>query len=150
MRRGREEPVDEAMDFYVKATGKDGVLVNMRPGDLRRCRERWQARADEKQRFHDKKDQTWEFFRIQAGLRPDARKEFERKFERKVMNGLYSNGNAGQKSLQEWTGELQAEAQATERLRRSWRTPAPNGADNGRSCGNEESSLQSAYLGTCN
>ena len=96
--------------------------------------------------IHDKKDQTWEFFRIQAGLRPDARKEFERKFERKVMNGLYSNSNAGQKSLQEWTDELQAEAQATERLRRSWRTPAPNGADNGRSCGNEESSLHRRTL----
>ena len=41
--------VDEPLDFYVKATGKDGAqkrqeLVNMRPGALRRCRERWQAR----------------------------------------------------------------------------------------------------------
>ena len=89
----------------------------------------------------DKKEQTWEFLRIQAGLRPDARKEFERKFEQKVMNGLYSNSDAGQKSVQEWTDELQAEAQATERLRWSWRTPARNGTDNGRSCGNEESGV---------
>ena len=42
--------VDEALDFYVKATGRDGTqkrqeLVNMRPGDLRRSLERWQARA---------------------------------------------------------------------------------------------------------
>ena len=42
--------------------------------------------------------------------------------------------------------ELQAEAQATERIRWSWRTPAPNGADNGRSCGNEESSLHRRTL----
>ena len=97
------------------------------------------------QRFHDKKDTNVEFLRIQAGLRPDARKEFERKFERKVMNGLCSNSNAGQKSLQEWTDELQAEAQATERLRWSWRTPAPTAPTMGQAV----ATRSLAYLGTC-
>ena len=37
--------VDKALNFYVKTTGKDGAqkrqeLVNMRPGDLRRCLQR--------------------------------------------------------------------------------------------------------------
>ena len=44
--------VDETLDFYVKATGRDGTrkrqeFVNMRPGELRRITERWQARAKE-------------------------------------------------------------------------------------------------------
>ena len=44
--------VDEALDYYVKATGRDGTqkreeLVNMRPGELRRSLEHWQARAKE-------------------------------------------------------------------------------------------------------
>ena len=51
---------DEALDFYVKAIGRDGTqkrqeLVNMRPGDMRRGLERWQARAKEVQRLQDKK-----------------------------------------------------------------------------------------------
>ena len=55
--------VDEALDFYVKATGRDGTqkrqeFVNMRPGDFRRSLERWQARAKEAQRLQDKKRNT--------------------------------------------------------------------------------------------
>ena len=45
--------VDETLNFCVKATGKDRVhkrqeLVNMKPGDLQRCSERWQKRAQRK------------------------------------------------------------------------------------------------------
>ena len=48
--------VDEVLDLYVKATGKNGTqkrqeFVNMRPGELRRSREHWRLRAEEKQRF---------------------------------------------------------------------------------------------------
>ena len=51
--------VDEALDFYVKATGKDGTpkrqaLVNMRPGELRRSLGYWQLRAEEKTTFPGK------------------------------------------------------------------------------------------------
>ena len=60
--------VDEALDFYVKATGRDGTqkrreLVNMRPGDLRRSLERWQACEKEVQRLQDKKEQAWDLYR---------------------------------------------------------------------------------------
>ena len=52
---------DEALDFCVKATGRDRTqkrreLVNMRPGELRRSPERWEARAKEVQRLQDKKE----------------------------------------------------------------------------------------------
>ena len=48
--------VDEALDFHVKATGKDGTqkrqeLMNMRPGDQRRSLEHWKTRAEEEERF---------------------------------------------------------------------------------------------------
>ena len=51
---------DEALDYYVKATGRDGTqkreeLVSMRPGELRRSLERWQARAKDMQRLQDKR-----------------------------------------------------------------------------------------------
>ena len=68
-------------------------------------------RAEATQRFQDKKQHTWEW----GGLRPNAREEFEKEFEHKVMNGLYPNSKADERSLQEWTGELQEKAQATER-----------------------------------
>ena len=55
-----------------------------------------------------------------AGLRPNAREEFERKFVDKVMNGLYSTRKADEKSLDEWTEELKAKAQATDRRREAW------------------------------
>ena len=56
--------VDEALEFYVKATGRDGTqkrqeLVSMRPDELRRSLERWEARAKEVQRFQDEKEQAW-------------------------------------------------------------------------------------------
>ena len=55
--------VNKALDFYVKATGKDGAqmrqeFVNMRPGDLRRYLERWQARAEELQPLQEKQEQA--------------------------------------------------------------------------------------------
>ena len=87
--------VDEPLDFYVKATAKDRTQkrlerVNTRPGALRRCRQGWPACAKELQRFQDKREHGWEFFQRHAGLRPNAREEFERKFDHKMMNGLCS------------------------------------------------------------
>ena len=66
--------VDEALDFYVKTAGEDGIqkrqaLGNMRPGELRRFRERWQVCAEDVQRLQHKKTQAWEFFRRQGGQR---------------------------------------------------------------------------------
>ena len=60
--------VDKALDFYVKATGKDGAqkrqeLVNTKPDDLRESLERWQARAKEVQRLQDTQEQAWDLYR---------------------------------------------------------------------------------------
>ena len=57
--------VDEPLDFYVKATGKDGAqmrqeLVNMRPGPCGDV-ESDGKRAEATQRFQDKKQHTWEW-----------------------------------------------------------------------------------------
>ena len=84
--------VDNALNFYVKTTGKYEAqkrqeLVNMRPGDLRRYLERWQARAEEVQRLQEKQEQAWKFFRIQGGLRRRTREEFE-EFDHKVMRNI--------------------------------------------------------------
>ena len=98
-------------------TQKRPELVNTRPGVLRRCREPWQSNAEELQRFQGKREQAWEFFQRQARLRPNAREEFERKFEHKVMNGLYSTSKVDEKSLDECTEELRTKAQATDRRR---------------------------------
>ena len=66
--------VDEVVDLYVKATGKDGVrmrerLVNMRPDELWRSQEQWRGRAEETQRSRVMKEEAWECFRRHGGLR---------------------------------------------------------------------------------
>ena len=74
--------VDEALVFYVKATGKDGTrkreeLVNMRPGELRRSLERWQARAKEMQRIQDKQEHAWDLYSRVPNLRFKKKENFE-------------------------------------------------------------------------
>ena len=59
----------------------------MRPGDLRRHLERWQARAEEVQHLQEKQEQAWKFFRRQGGLRRRTREEFE-EFDHKVMRNI--------------------------------------------------------------
>ena len=110
--------VDEALDFYVKAYGKDGTqkrekLVNMRPGELRRCLERWQARATEVQRLQEKKEQAWDLYRRMPNFRRKEKEDFERDLERKAMR----NGKVDEKSLQEWTDEMQSKVQTADRQR---------------------------------
>ena len=105
--------VDEALDFYVKATVRDGTqkrkeLVNMRPGELRRSLERWQVRAEEVQRFQDKKEQAWDLYRRVLSKR---REDFENEFHRWVTR----NDKADEKLLQDWTDELQAKVRVIER-----------------------------------
>ena len=85
--------VNKALDFDVKATGKDEAqkrqeFVNMRPGaTCRRYLERWQARAEEVQPLQEKQGQAWKFFRRQGGLRRRTREEFE-EFDHKVMRNI--------------------------------------------------------------
>ena len=89
--------VDEALNFYFKAKGKDGAqkrreLLNMRPGDRRRRLEPWQERAEEVQRLQDKKGarrgSSPEDRR--GGLRERTREEFEKEFVRMMMRNKKS------------------------------------------------------------
>ena len=107
--------VDEAMDFYVKATGRDGTqkreeLVNMKPGELRRSLERWQASAKEVQRLQDKKEHAWDLYSRVPNFRRMKKEDFERDFAHKVVY----NGKVDEKSLQEWTDEMQSKVQRAE------------------------------------
>ena len=107
--------VDEALDFYVKATGRDGAqkrqeLVNMRPGELRRCLERWQARAKEVQHLQDKREHAWDLYSRVPNFRRKKKEDFEKDFAHKVVY----NGKVDEKSLQEWTDEMQSKVQEAE------------------------------------
>ena len=108
--------VDEALDFYVKATGRDGTqkreeLVNMRPGELRRSLERWQARAKEVQRLQEKKEHAWDLYSRVPSFGRKKKEDFEKDLEHKAMY----NGKIDEKSLQEWTDEMQSKVQKAER-----------------------------------
>ena len=108
--------VDEAVDFYVKATGRDGTqkreeLVNMRPGELRRSLERWQTSAEEVQRLQDKKEHAWDLYSRVPNFRRMKKEDFERDFAHKVVY----NGKVDEKSLQEWTDEMQSKVQRADR-----------------------------------
>ena len=108
--------VDEAVDFYVKATGRDGTqkreeLVNMRPGELRRSLERWEARATEVQRLQDKKRHAWDLYSRVPSFKRKKREDFEKDFGHKTVY----NGKVDEKSLQEWTDEMQSKVEKAER-----------------------------------
>ena len=107
--------VDEALGFYEKATGRDRTkkrqeLENMRPGELKRSLERWQARAKEVQRHEDKKEQAWDLYR-----RSNFKREKEEDFEKNLEHKTVYNGKIDEKSLQEWTDEMQSKVQRAER-----------------------------------
>ena len=61
-------------------------LMSKRPEELRRNREFWKTRVEEKQRFHTKKE-AWDFFGRLPSFKPKKQKEFEEEFRRKVMTG---------------------------------------------------------------
>ena len=108
--------VDEALDFYDKATGRDRTqkrqeLENMRPGELKRSLERWQARAKEVQRLEDKKEQAWDLYRRMPNFKRKKKEDFEKDLEHKAVY----NGKIDEKSLQEWTDEMQSKVQRAER-----------------------------------
>ena len=94
--------VDEALDFYEKANGRDRTqkrqeLENMRPGELRRSLERWQARAKDVQRLHEKKEHAWDLYSRVPSFGRKKKEDFERDFAHKVV---YS-GKVDEKRLQE-------------------------------------------------
>ena len=59
--------VDETLSLLAKVTGKDEAsmrpkIEGMKLDDLRRERDRWRKRAEEKQRLRGKKEEAWELF----------------------------------------------------------------------------------------
>ena len=108
--------VDEALDFHVKATGRDRTqkreeLVNMRPGDLRQSLERWHARAKEVQRLQDKKEQAWDLYRRMPNFRSKKRENFEKDCKHRAVY----DGKVDEIMLQERTDEMQSKVHAAAR-----------------------------------
>ena len=108
--------LEETLSLFVEATGKDEAsmrqqLMSKRPEELRRNRELWKTRVEEKQRFHTKKKEAWEFFRRLPSFKPKKQEDFEEEFRQKVMTG-YSSGSLERREryLDEWTVELQKKA----------------------------------------
>ena len=108
--------VDEALDFHVKTTCRDGAqkrqeLMNKRPGELKRSLERWETRAKEVQRLQDKKEQAWDLHSRVPSFGRKKKEDFERDFAHKVV---YSS-KVDEKRLREWTDEMQSKVQKAER-----------------------------------
>ena len=108
--------VDEALDFYEKANGRDRTqkrqeLENMRPGELRRSLERWQAHAKEVQRLQEKKEHAWDLYSRVPSFGRKKKEDFEKDFGHKVVY----DGKVDEKRLREWTDEMQSKVQKAER-----------------------------------
>ena len=108
--------LEETLRLFVEATDKDEAsmrqqLVNKRSAELLRDRELWRTRVEEKQRFHIKKQEAWEFFRRLPSFRPKKQEHFEEEFKQKVMTRCSSGSHEGrERYLDEWTVELQKKA----------------------------------------
>ena len=116
---------DETLKFFVKATDKDEAanrsrFTGMKLENLRRERDRWKKRAEEKQRLQGKKEEAWELFQRQPRFGAARREEFEREYEQKVTTKMRSPFDLGppdvdENSLQEWVNKLLVNALAKDR-----------------------------------
>ena len=113
--------LEETLRLFVEATDKDEAsmrqqLVNKRSAELLRDREFWRTRVEEKQCFHIKKQEAWEFFRRLPSFRPKKQEHFEEEFKQKVMTRYSSGSHEGrERYLDEWTVELQKKAPEEDR-----------------------------------
>ena len=113
--RGQEAAawVEETVGFYVTATGKDETqirqrLAEMKPEKVRRSREHWRLRAEEKQCFQEKEEESWELFRRLPGHKQTTKEKFSlRKSSSIERRALWMVPAARrEKYLLEWTSEL--------------------------------------------
>ena len=104
---------DETLSFLAKVTDRDEASMRpkfegMKLEDLRRERDRWKKRAEEKQRLQGKKEEAWDLFQRQPRL-GTSRKQ-------KVTSKRFSPFDLGplmqKKSLQEWVDKLLVQALA--------------------------------------
>ena len=117
--------VDETLSLLAKVTGKDEASMRpkfqgMKLEDLRRERDHWRKRAEEKQRLQGKKEEAWELFKRQPRFGAARREEFEREYKQKVPTKMRSPFDLGppdadEKSLQEWVDKLLVQALAQDR-----------------------------------
>ena len=112
----RETWLIKALDFYEKANGRDRTqkrqeLENMRPGELRRSLERWQAHAKEVQRLQEKKEHAWNLYSRAPSFGRKKKEDFEKDFGHKVVY----DGKVDEKRLRKWTDEMQSKVQKAER-----------------------------------
>ena len=83
--------VEETVGFCVTATGKDETqirqrLAEMKPEEVRRSREHWRLRAEEKQCFQEKEEEAWDLFRRQPGHKQTTKEKFAQEFKRRVTS----------------------------------------------------------------
>ena len=116
---------DETLSFLAKVTDKDEASMRskfegMKLEDLRRERDRWKKRVEEKQRLQGKKEEAWELFQRQPRFGAARREEFEREYKQKVTTKMRSPFDLGppdadEKSLWEFVNKLLGNALAEDR-----------------------------------
>ena len=108
--------VDEALDFHVKATGRDGTHKRQESRDYeaRRTETKSGALGSTRKRSATPPRQegaSMDLYRRMPNFGRKNKEDFERDLEHKAMH----NGKVDEKSLQEWTDEMQSEVQKAER-----------------------------------
>ena len=122
--RGQEVTslIDETLNFFVKATGKDETsmrqqLTSQKRDELRRSRDHWKARAEEEELFQKTTEEAWRLFERMPGFRRKTREMFEEEFTCKVRNALDNSRKEREKAVQDWSSDMQKVIKPEERRR---------------------------------
>ena len=130
--------VDEAVDFYVKTTGRDGAqkrqeLTNKRPGELKRSLERNASRT----RRNKRGTSTAECRASDARRRRTSRETSHTRWCT-VARWMRKDYRSGQTKCSPRSRKQSANSKLERESGWNRRTPTPNGAEHGRSSGNQE------------
>ena len=111
--------IDEILDFFVKATGKDETSMRQRfmsqnREELRQSRDYWKTRVEEEERLQKTKEEAWRLFERMPGFKRKTREMFEEEFTRKVKNALCNSRKEREKAVQEWSNDMQKVIQPEE------------------------------------
>ena len=115
--------IDETLNFFVKATGKDETsmrqqLTSQQRDVLRRSRDHWKARAEEEERLQKtKEEEVWRLFERMPGFKRKTREMFEEELTRKVRNAPDNSRKEQEKAVQEWLSDMQKVVRPEERKR---------------------------------
>ena len=139
--------IDETLSFFVKATGKDETsmhqLTNQNRKELRRSREHWKTRAEEEERLQRRR-------RKRGGTSKDSQGSNGRRGRSSRRNSRISSETAEKRKIRRCkSGQVKCRGSSNKRSgdarpgrerERNRRIPTPNGAELGRSSGNQEPS----------